>query len=97
MLGGCISDIGRVLATYSYDNSVRLWALDSGACVRTLPLGVAVSRVAMSLDGWKLAIALASNAVMVLDLDHGAAPGGLWQVGATPARCLRALGKLCCW
>ena len=160
MAGGCISDVGRVLATYAYDNTVRLWALDGGACVRVLPLGVAVSRVVMSLDGgwagrlargwaglcceglgqhvarfwkvrrapglawirglgwvpggpalgpagaggcrrraergascrrappagWKLAIALANNGVLVLDLDHGTAPGGLWQVGGRGCR-----------
>lgn len=82
VVGGCISDVGRILATYSFDNTVRLWSLDSGACVRTVPLGVGVARIALSLDGWKLAVALASHGIVVIDLDHGTAPGGVWQVGS---------------
>lgn len=47
---------------------------------QVLPLGMGISRLAISVDGWKLAVALANNGVMVFDLDHGTAPGGLWQV-----------------
>lgn len=51
-----------------------------------------ISRLAISVDGWKLAVALANNGVMVFDLDHGTAPGGLWQV----CMCTRAVCRWLC-
>ncbi len=38
MLGGCIADAARLLATFGFDDCVRLWALDSGQCINCVKL-----------------------------------------------------------
>ena len=38
VLGGAICDAARMLATFSFDDCVRLWALDSGQCINCIQL-----------------------------------------------------------
>lgn len=38
VLGGCIADAARLLATFGFDDCVRLWALDSGQCINCIKL-----------------------------------------------------------
>ena len=79
MLGGCLSDPARLLATYAFDDCVRLWALDSGQCLSCIRLPATATHVALSPDGWKCAAALANAAVVVFDVEDKAA-GPLWEV-----------------
>jgi WD40 repeat protein len=73
VLGGCIADAARLLATFGFDDCVRLWALDSGQCINCVKLPDTPQMVALSPDGWKVAVALTNASVVVLDVDDKAA------------------------
>ncbi len=141
VLGGCINDAARLLATYSFDDCVRLWSLDSGQCVNCVRLpdtpqvrappplpaphtahvalpklpsltrpsqqqtvAPAVSHarhpeppytytllatsqhVALSPDGWKVAVALGNSSVCVFDVEERQ-PGRPWEVSSPASPC----------
>ncbi|KAI3425286.1 hypothetical protein D9Q98_009053 [Chlorella vulgaris] len=67
--GGFISPAARLLATFGFDDTLRLWSLDSGQCVSTVALPDAALQVALSPDGWKVAVALSNASVCVFDVE----------------------------
>lgn len=69
VLGGCINTAARLLATFSFDDSVRLWALDTGLCINTVKLPDTAQYVAISPDGWKVAVALSNASLCVFDVE----------------------------
>ncbi|KAL4430377.1 hypothetical protein ABPG77_002183 [Micractinium sp. CCAP 211/92] len=86
VLGGCINDAARLLATYSFDDCVRLWSLDSGQCVNCVRLPDTPQHVALSPDGWKVAVALGNSSVCVFDVEERQ-PGRPWEVSSPASPC----------
>jgi len=70
VIGGCLSDEGRILATHSFDNTARLWSLDGGACLATIDLKTSIGRMALSSAGSYLATAMTDGTVLLRDLAH---------------------------
>lgn len=79
MLGGCIADAARLLATFGFDDCVRLWALDSGQCINCIKLPdtpqVGSGSVA---DGLKGAGLVGAGRVGAAPRRPGRVGGGCW-------------------
>jgi WD40 repeat protein len=70
IIGGCISDGNRngVVITYSFDNSVRLWSLNRGLSLMTIPLPSLVTKMTLTKSGDKFAAALSDGNVVLCNL-----------------------------
>ena len=60
-----ISDDGQCAVTLAYDNSARLWDMQSGACRSVLPHAAAVTRAVFSPDGLLLLTASADHQALL--------------------------------
>ena len=69
----CFSSDGKQLASGSWDRTVRLWDVETGACVRTLEgYGDWVICVCFSPDGKQLVSGSNDKTVRVWDVETGA-------------------------
>jgi FOG: WD40 repeat len=67
---------GRRAVSGSYDKTVRVWDLDTGACLRTLKGHTGyVWSVALHADVWRAVTVSSRNTVRMWDLDTGACLG----------------------
>lgn len=68
--GGCISDGNRngVVVTYSFDSTVRLWSLNGGPSLMTIPLDSSVTKMTLTKSGDRFAAALSDGNIVLCNL-----------------------------
>lgn len=67
---GCLSRDGSILSTYSYDRMIKLWRVETGECLVSIPVEESVTIMELSPGGEKLAVALSNERIILFDMSH---------------------------
>ncbi len=69
------SSTGGVVVTYSFDKTVRVWSLQGGPALMTIPLKSSVTKMTLTKCGDRFAAALADGSIVLCDLKNSADAG----------------------